>query len=330
MPLKTEVRWKRPNSWVFRLSLSGCADIYNVYGIFSNICQEVNLLPHERLDRVQNVIAIFLKMMKALDHSDCPGKCLWPRYHADLLKMESQKTFMGSEVKYTNIGTVRQTRLHSVDTQVSAADGIGMVKERLSTLTWRLHNDLANEVFDDCTKEVIENCRVICDLKSLLEKIYQKGSVRLGFKGAKTFLNAVRNITGSVATVDDGDLMNHYRVFVTGLETLFIKSCKEFDPSILDSKEIIESILKKENIGLFRNAKVIIHLISVESVVESLVSRYEKHFDSSRQPTKQDSLDEIIIAENEPLLHHADEILERAMNQYWRVANRNGKWHFLL
>ena len=212
-----------------------------------------------------------------------------------------------------------------------------MVKERLSTLTWRLHNDLANEVFDDCTKEVIENCRVICDLKSLLEKIYQKGSVRLGLKGAKTFLNAVRNITGSVATVDDGDLMIHYRMFVANLETLFIKSCKKFDPSILDSKEIIQSILKKENIALRRNFKVIIHLIcvacvkvSVESIVESLVSRYEKHFDSSRQPTKQHSLDEIIIAENEPLLHHADEILERAMNQYWRVANRNGKWHFLL
>ena len=207
-----------------------------------------------------------------------------------------------------------------------------MVKERLSTLTWRLHNDLANEVFDDCTKEVIENCRVICDLKSLLEKIYQKGSVMVGLEGAKTFLNAVRNITGSVATVDDGDLMIHYRLFVANLETLFIKSCKKFDPSILDSKEIIQSILKKENIALFRNVKVIIHLIcvacvkvSVESVVESLVSRYEKHFDSSRQPTKQHSLDEIIIAENEPLLHHTDKILERAMHQYWRVANHDGK-----
>ena len=91
--------------------------------------------------------------------------------------MESQKIFIGSEVKYTNIGTVRQTRLHSVDVQVSAADGIGMVKKRLSTLTWRLHSDLANQVFDDGTKKMIENCRVICDLKSLLEKICKKGSV---------------------------------------------------------------------------------------------------------------------------------------------------------
>ena len=80
---------RKINSWVFCLSFSGCADIYNAYGIFSNICQEVNLRPQERLDQVQHVIAIFLKIMKALDHSDCTGKCLWSRYHADLLKMES-------------------------------------------------------------------------------------------------------------------------------------------------------------------------------------------------------------------------------------------------
>ena len=94
-------------------------------------------------------------------------------------------------------------------------------------------------------------------MKSLLEKIYQKGSVKVGLEGAKTFLNAVRNITGSVATVDDGDLMIHYRLFVANLETLFIKSCKKFDPSILDIKEIIQSILKKESITLFRNVKVL-------------------------------------------------------------------------
>ena len=38
----------------------------------------------------------------------------------------------------------------------------------------------------------------MCDLKSLLEKIYQKGSAMVGLKEAKTFLNAVRNISGSV------------------------------------------------------------------------------------------------------------------------------------
>ena len=54
--------------------------------------------------------------------------------------------------------------------------------------------------------------------------------------------------------------------------------------------------------------------VSVENVLGSLVSRYEKHLDFSRQPTKQHFLDKMIIAENGSLLHHADEILERAMN----------------
>ena len=103
---------RKINSCFFSLSLSGCTDIYNVYGIFSNICQEVNLLPHERLGRVQDVIAIFLKMMKALDHGSCPEKCLWRRYHADLLKMKIQKIFMNSEVKYTDIGKANKTSFH--------------------------------------------------------------------------------------------------------------------------------------------------------------------------------------------------------------------------
>ena len=49
----------------------------------------------------------------------------------------------------------------------------------------------------------------------------------VGLEGAKTFLNAMRNMTGSVVTSDDGDLLIHYRVFVANLETLFIKFCKK-------------------------------------------------------------------------------------------------------
>ena len=86
-------------------------------------------------------------MTKALDHYDCLKKYLWPRYHADLLKMESQKTFMGSEVGYTNIGTLRQTRLQSVDAQLSVADGIRMGEAEIIYFL-----DLSSEVLDCGTK----------------------------------------------------------------------------------------------------------------------------------------------------------------------------------
>ena len=180
---------RKINSWVF------CADIYSVYSIFSNICQEVNLLPHKTLDQVQDVTKIFLKTKKALYHWDYAKKCLWSSYYADLLKMEIQRTFMGFEVEFTNIGTLRQTKLHSADARLSVADGIAIVRERLSNLTWRFNKDLSREVFDDSTKEVMERCRVICGLKFLLVEIYQKGSVMARLEEAKTFLNAVRSIT---------------------------------------------------------------------------------------------------------------------------------------
>ena len=77
------------------------------------------------------------------------------------------------------------------------------------------------------------------------------------------------------------------------------------------------------------NVRVIVHIIlsacvktSVESVAETLVSRYENHFTSSRQLTEENALDEMVIAEN-------DNLLERAMNKYWVQNSENGKWHFI-
>ena len=35
------------------------------------------------------------------------------------------------------------------------------------------------------------------------------------------------------------------------------------------------------------------------------------------------------ISENGPLLHHADNIIERAMNKYWRESSANGRGQFV-
>ena len=68
--------------------------------------------------------------------------------------------------------------------------------------------------------------------------------------------------------------------------------------------------------------------VSVESVVESLVSRYETHFDKKRQLSEIHALDEMVIAENGPELVHADKILICAMNKYWHDQSKAGTWHF--
>ena len=48
-----------------------------------------------------------------------------------------------------------------------------------------------------------------------------------------------------------------------------------------------------------------------------------------RQMEEENSDLEMDISENGPLLHHADIIIERAMNKYWMENSANGKWHFV-
>ena len=98
---------------------------------------------------------------------------------------------------------------------------------------------------------------------------------------------------------------------------------------------MIKAFLRKE-LKLYEDVEVIVHCItvavvkiSVESVVESLVSRYSNHISPMRQGTSEiSSLEEMIISENGPLLQHADSIIESAMNRYWTEKKMSG-WHFL-
>jgi len=84
------------------------------------------------------------------------------------------------------------------------------------------------------------------------------------------------------------------------------------------------------------NVELIIHCISVaavnisvESVVESLVSRYENHLTPTRQGIEKDhAREEMIISENGPLLQHADSIIDAAMGEYWKEKKVSG-WQFV-
>ena len=60
------------NSWVFCLCLLGCADIYDLFGVFANVCQDVDVLPYERYDKANAVITKFVKMMECIEHKHPP------------------------------------------------------------------------------------------------------------------------------------------------------------------------------------------------------------------------------------------------------------------
>ena len=71
--------------------------------------------------------------------------------------------------------------------------------------------------------------------------------------------------------------------------------------------------------------------LSVESSVESFVSRFESHFGKDRQLSEENSLEEMLIAENGPILVHSDPIIKRSLDSYFKEHNPNhdGAWHFV-
>ena len=318
---------RKIDSWVFSLCLSGCADLYNVFGCLTNVCQKVNLLPFERFDQVQSVVQTVNKMYETIDHANCSvDQCKWERYHNDLGAMNTIDKYMGCDIGHIGMETVQQTtRPQLQQNQVVVADGVNLVKERLSTLAWRMHHDFSGELFEDETKEMIEHCRTVCDVKSLLAKINRKGAVSVGLEEGDNFLIATNFVTDTCKSFSRNDMLKLFRDYVSVLEEAFVMSgVRKFDLSKFQNRKLIQDIIGSEGSRRFEKVRVIVHVIlaacvkvSVESVVESLVSRYEHHFTASRQLTEDNTLNEMIISENGPHLHEADGILERSMNNYW-------------
>mgnify|MGYP001264613120 CR=1 FL=1 len=62
--------------------------------------------------------------------------------------------------------------------------------------------------------------------------------------------------------------------------------------------------------------------------VESVVSRYEIHFNKSRQLSEPNAIQEMLVAENGPELFKADILLKRVMESNWKATPGAEKWHF--
>ena len=75
-----------------------------------------------------------------------------------------------------------------------------ILRDTLGRQTHRLQNDLKSEVFDEKTVAMIENIRIVCDLKTVLSDVKKKGAIFFGLQNSAKFLSAVRSITG---TIDD-------------------------------------------------------------------------------------------------------------------------------
>ena len=103
----------------------------------------------------------------------------------------------------------------------------------------------------------------------------------------------------------------------------------------IKSIDVIKRFLSK-NEKLYEGIEFIMHsisaacvAISVESIVESVVSIYETRQTKSRTLSDDRANYEMQVCYNGPNLAKADTMLEKAIDSYFK-AHKQGKWHFTI
>ena len=164
-------------------------------------------------------------------------------------------------------------------------DATKIAETEVMSLVSKLYTDLSKEIFEEETVQKIEVIRNICDIKSLSEMVLERGSALVGLLSADTFVKSAKEITQTVQQIPDDILKANYLDFLKVLEDHIKSKSKK----TLDSKDIIRDFLDIDK-KLYKGVEITVHCIcaaaikiSVESDVESLVSRYEKHFKADRQ-----------------------------------------------
>ncbi len=136
----------------------------------------------------------------------------------------------------------------------------------------------------------------------------------------------VRVITSSLDDIPDKELRDSYKRFLRTLED----NAKSKDMKKVTSMTVLQDFVKSD-MKLFDGVEIALQgilcaavKVSVESVVESLVSRFESHFTKNRNLEEDNRMDEMMIAENGPTIFKANAVLSTALNQYWKSNSKTG------
>ena len=326
----------------FTTILSGLCDIYEVFGHCVNILQTVDMLPHDKFDRFHSVVIFkFNSMAACVDHPTCisshGSKCQWPILLFDLEEIKTLGSYRsipialsyGEEI-HTPMGERRAVRNVQDERQ-----GIVIVKAQqdLQKLVQRMYEDFNNHVYDESDKSMLKTLRPIIDLRSLALKV---AAHVLALDGEQ-FTKVSKQLATNFAAVPDSEIRIQFRKFISKLET-HVAQLSEED---LSSIELIKVFLETER-KLYVDIEMVMHVIcvaaasmSVESVIESMVSIYENRNNKFRPISEERAVLEINIGINGPELTHADGIIQASMTEYWKNSGRRKgdhetkNWHFV-
>ena len=215
--------------------------------------------------------------------------------------MKETEEYQGVFISKNRDNLSYQTRLstfsRSIEVQMNVYE---QAEDNIHILISRLESDLRQELFSESTIKLMEIIRFITDLKTLGTEILKKGSILVGSLKASKYVRYIRQVTNTLNEVDDEEIKENYKAFVKKFE-VYLSGKNSQPPS---SMNIIEDFLNTD-LKLCNGVEITIQGIlcaalklSVESVVETIVSRYEKHFEKGRQLTEENALCEMEIAEN--------------------------------
>ena len=321
------------NNVRFATRLCGVNDIYKVFKKISNKLQEVNVLPHERMEDFFNSVSILVEMTKCVkSHSLCPidkktnsKDCRWPTLHKEMENLKQGK-FKGqslggnfAEPYPTKEGTKFIQKQKKID-QLDAGC------EEVQSLAKALHEKLKDNVFPQQQKNYINDLKQITDLQMLHAEVIEKGHLRVWNETKQKIDKIAREIVpqGPDFFKTGNPLEDEYKLFLSKLE----KNIKRNTSKEADSKELIKLFINSKE-KLYVGIKKMIHLLciasvgtGIESIVESHMSIFKNRLERG-DLTEERANNEMMIAINGPCISEADNLLHRAMSV------NPIQWHFI-
>ena len=228
-------------------------------------------------------------------------KCILPLLHADKDSLQSSC----NRVPVVAGGLDRRRRIMEREKET-------LENDKLQELLTTLYKGLKEEVFHEDTVTAVFYTKTILHLPSIVLKLKDQQN------GGYIKVAATEFTVHSLDII----LMDQYKEFLQRLEKV-TEHYSRYELGELDPETIIKQfIIPKGN--LFCGIEMIIQAISVscvkvscESVLESLLSIFENHFDARRHMNEDSTSEEFTIAVNGPNLSHCDNLVKEAMDSYW-------------
>ena len=332
---------KKVQNKKFILTLCGIVDIYSMFSLIVSIVQKVNKLPYQRYDEFFSVVNSLEKMKQTLsNHSECKNKCLWPRLHSNIDNIKSGKFQIGKDSilleKESDLEPQMVTRHNKsvLSKSQNEEDAENSDIKRLCDLLSHVKDDMVINVYNNEEVEMIKVIRRLTDWSALAVRINRLGCVLTQTLEESQYLLDCRKMVRSLRNIPSSIITNQFKIFIQRLheET---KNMTNDQIKKTDSKELIKRFLKTD-LYLYKDIEMIMAAavvgcikLGLESIAESMISKYNIH-SSYIRPISDDSVhNEMVIDCNGPSINEADDVLSEAASYYFSQQKSKNDWNFV-